>query len=219
MLVPPPIRPARPPGVVVLTILQIISGVGDIFMGILLLLAYTVVTALAGVGAVATAFLGLGMVALGLAVFSFALAYGVWTGEGWAWSLSIIGAVIGLCLGVLGLVVGGLTLENLIDVVPIALYALILAYLYTRKVRAYFGKAGGITVVPPLIPAPASQPYPPLARPPPPQPAQQPYYPQPQLQQEALAQPTPWGLSACPNCGNPLQPGVNFCDRCGTRLR
>jgi predicted amidophosphoribosyltransferase len=26
-------------------------------------------------------------------------------------------------------------------------------------------------------------------------------------------------MGACPNCGSPLQPYVNFCDRCGTHVR
>jgi len=40
------------------------------------------------------------------------------------------------------------------------------------------------------------------------------YYGQPGFQQ-----PSPYGMCACPNCDSPLQPYVNFCDRCGTRLR
>ena len=42
------------------------------------------------------------------------------------------------------------------------------------------------------------------------------YYPPPQT---GFQQPSPYGMGACPNCGSPLQPYVNFCDRCGTRLR
>ncbi len=206
---------------VVLTILQIIGAIGDIFVGILLLLGYAVVTALTGVGVVASAFLVLSMVALGLAVFSFALAYGLWAGKGWAWSLSVIGAVIGLCLGVLGLVVGGLALENLIDLTPIILSLLVLVYLNTHKVRTFFGKIPGVLLVPPLIPPAMSPPIPAVAPPTFSQPVPQPPFPQPQLRQEVSSQPgpAPWGLSVCPNCGNSLQPGVNFCDRCGTRLR
>jgi len=48
-----------------------------------------------------------------------------------------------------------------------------------------------------------------------PQPAPQPYYPPPQT---GFQQPSPYGMGACPNCGSRLQPYVNFCDRCGTRL-
>src|SRR5208282_3259187 len=49
-----------------------------------------------------------------------------------------------------------------------------------------------------------------------PQPAPQSYYPPPQT---GFQQPSPYGMGACPNCGSRLQAYVNFCDRCGTRLR
>ncbi|MGA2785758.1 MAG: zinc ribbon domain-containing protein, partial [Candidatus Bathyarchaeia archaeon] len=42
------------------------------------------------------------------------------------------------------------------------------------------------------------------------------YYPPPQT---GFQQPSPYGMGACPNCGSPLQPYVNFCDRCGTHVR
>jgi len=41
------------------------------------------------------------LVAIGLGIFSLTLAYGVWTGKRWAWPLSVIGAIIGIILGVL----------------------------------------------------------------------------------------------------------------------
>ncbi len=209
------IRIRRPVGVTILTILQIISGIGDILIGTLLILAYAVATALIGGGPLPTAFLLLAIVAFGLGIFSFALAYGLWAGKGWAWGLSVIGAIIGLTLGAISLAVGGLTLESFTSLLPIVLYALILVYLNTGNVRAFFGRTGGIAAVRTVVPASGDQPYMPVTQSPYPQPAiQQPYYPQ-----GPFPQPTPWGASVCPNCGTPNQPGANFCDRCGTRLR
>ena len=49
-----------------------------------------------------------------------------------------------------------------------------------------------------------------------PQPAPQLHYHPPQT---GFQQPSPYGMGACPNCGSPFQPYVNFCDRCGTHIR
>jgi len=213
-------RPGRPIGVTILTILQVISGIGDIGLGILLIFAYVVSTALVGGGFLATALLLLGFVAFGLGILSFALAYGLWAGKGWAWGLSIVGAIIGLIFGVLSLVSslvsGGLTLENIADLVPIILCLLILVYLSTRNVRAFFGRAGGIAFGRQMVPAPGGPPYMPQTQPtytqPPPQQA---YY----RQQEVYPQSTPWATIACSYCGAPNHPAANFCDSCGNRLR
>ena len=211
------IRPVRPLGVVILTVLQVISGIGDVFIGILLLFR-SLALGVPGGGLVADAFLLLGILAFALGTFSFVLAYGLWSGKGWAWSLSIIGATIGLVLGVLGLVVSGLKPESITDLIPIILSVLVLAYLYTSSVRAYFCRPAGIILFRPAAPPVVAQPYPPMGQPPYPPPAiQQPHYPQPQ--QGPAAQPAPWAADVCPNCATTFQPGANFCDRCGTRLR
>jgi hypothetical protein len=227
LLVPALARRQRPLGVTILTILQIIGGIGDIILGVLLLLAYAVVSALIGGGFLGTALLLLGMVAFGLGIFSFALAYGLWTGKGWAWIFSLIGALIGLMLGVVGRVVGGLTLENLANLIPIVLYALILFYLNTGNVRAFFGRSAGVAIVRPVVPAAGGPPYVPLTQtqypqpsvPPPYYPPQQATFPQPAVQQPYYPQPTPLEIGFCRNCGTPAQPGANFCDCCGARLR
>lgn len=211
-------RPGRPIGVTILTILQVISGIGDIALGSLLIFVYFVFTALGGFFAIAL--LVLGFVAIGLGIFSFALAYGLWAGKGWAWVLSIVGAIIGLIFGVLSLVFslvsGGLTLENIAELVPIILYLVILVYLSTRNVRAFFGRAGGIAFGRQMVPPPGGQPYMPQTQPtytqPPPQQA---YY----QQQGVYPQSTPGATIACSYCGAPNHPAATFCDSCGNRLR
>lgn len=212
-------RPGRPVGVTILTILQIFSGIGDLIIGALLLILAVLAGVLVG-GALATALFLLDFVVIGLGIFSFILAYGLWTGKRWAWILSVIGAIFGIVLGVLivalSLVSGNGILESLASFVPIVLYVLILVYLSTRNVRAFFGRLGGVALMRPPAPMPVGQPYVPPTQSPYPQPSvQQPYYPQP----EAFPQPATWGQIACANCGAPNQAGASFCDRCGTRLR
>lgn len=219
---PPFYRPPRPVGVTILAILQIISGIWDVLVGTLLLLGFVFVGAFVGIGFVGIGFfsaalLVLALVAFGLAVLSFVLAYGLLKGRGWAWVWSVISAVLGLILGILGLILVGLTWVTVVNIVPIVLYAIILAYLMTRNVRIFFGRTGGFTMGQPFVPPiPMVQSYPPMAQPSPPPVAQQPYYPPagyPQPAQQA------WGPVFCPNCRAPTQPGAYFCDRCGTRLR
>jgi uncharacterized membrane protein (DUF2068 family) len=79
--------------------LEIIIGIGDVTIGtVLLMLALT-----AGVlgGALAAALFLIDFVAIGLGIFSLTLAYGLWTGKRWAWTPAVIGAIIGILLGVL----------------------------------------------------------------------------------------------------------------------
>jgi hypothetical protein len=88
----------------------------------------------------------LGMIVLVITIFllilgliSFLLAYGLWTGKGWAWTLTFIFSIIGMLLGLVSLPFGIIII--LIDV-------LILYYLTRPHVKAFFGKA------PPPIPPP-----------------------------------------------------------------
>lgn len=208
-------RPPRPVGVAVLTVLQVISGLGDIAIGAVLLILAVIAGALIG-GALVTLLFLLDFVVMGLGIFSFILAYGLWTGKGWAWALSLIGAIIGIVLGAMTIIVsyaeGSGLIASFASIVPIVLYLIILAYLNTGNVRAFFGRRVGYAMMRPPGQAPVGQPCMPPTQPPYPAPsAQQPYYPQPQ--------PAPSGQLACANCGALNQPGANFCDHCGTRLR
>jgi hypothetical protein len=186
----------------------------------LFILAYVVVSTFVGGGFIATALLLLGMVAFVLGILSFVLAYGLWAGKGWGWVLSIVAAIIGIVFGVLALVSslasGGLTLANVADLVPIILYLIILVYLNTRNVRAFFGRAGGISFGRQMAPFPGGQPYMPQPQPPYNQPPpQQAYY----QQQGTYPQATPSGTIACSYCGAPNNSAANFCDNCGNRIR
>jgi hypothetical protein len=141
-------NPGRPVGVTIVTILEVIIGIGDVIIGSVLLFLALIAGVLGG-GAVATALFLIDLVVIGLGVFSLVLAYGLWTGKRWAWILSVIGAIIGVILGVLVIAVslagGSGILESLSSsprqpLVPIVVYGLILACLSTRNVRTFFGR-------------------------------------------------------------------------------
>jgi hypothetical protein len=220
----PLFRPPRPTGVTILTVLQIIVGFIDILLGIILLALYAFSLTFLGMG-FSTGFAFL-LIPLALASFafgfiSFVLAYGLWNGRQWAWTSTMIISIIGLIVGIVGLIFGSLA-----NVLPVIFYGLILAYLSTANVRAFFGRPVG-----PRLSAPRGAPiYPPQPPPPYPQAGYQPmvypptalagpvpqtYYPQPP--QPSFQQ--PGALGSCPSCGSPLAYYASFCDRCGTRVR
>ncbi|MEM2928510.1 MAG: hypothetical protein QXP60_06065 [Nitrososphaerota archaeon] len=142
----------RPLGVTILAILEAIGGI--IYLaGILLIgLFLGMMTGFMPEEIPEMGFFGgfLGMIALVgsivlliLGLVSFLLAYGLWTGKGWAWTLTLIFSIIGILLGLVSLPVGIITI--LINVV-------ILYYLTRPHVKAFFGKA----------PPPAPPPPPPV---------------------------------------------------------
>jgi len=204
-LIPVMFRPPRPIGVTILTVLEIIVGIIDILIGFLLLGVYVFALAFVGMG-FSTAFAFL-LIPLAIASFlfgiiSFVLAYGLWKGRPWAWLATMIISIIGLIVGVVVLIFG-----NLASILPIIFYGLIILYLCTASVRAFFGRLVGPPLMGhpgvPMYPLPAPPPYPPAVYP------QGPQAPFPQ----------PGAFGACPRCGAPIQYNASFCDRCGTRFR
>jgi hypothetical protein len=202
-------------------VLQIIAGIVDIVIGLLLALVYAIAASFLGVGmqGFAVLVLPLSLLFLAMGFFSFILAYGLWTGQGWAWLVSIVLALIGLGISTIGLVFGAY-----LNILPMIFYTLILIYLMTYNVRAFFGRL--------RYPMPYPMPYPGYVQSPPPQPApqyQQPtYYPtppqplQPSIRRPSLFQRTPGPLQRtgmCPTCLSPVEIGAPYCVRCGSRLR
>ena len=195
------IPPNRPIGITVLVILQIVVGIFDFAIAALVAAAYAVALSffgmvLSGPGIFLVPFVVLFLV---LGLFSFVLAYGLWTGKRWAWITAMVLSIIGLVSAGLGLIFG-----NLMDIVPIVLYISTLAYLNTRPVRFFFGR----TVY--------STPYP-----------QQAQYTegftaqQPQSPYHATTIPSARyrRTMMCPNCLSPVDVGAAYCNRCGLRLR
>jgi hypothetical protein len=210
--------PSRPLGVTILVVLQIIAGIVDIVIGLLLALVYAIAASFLGLGLKGFAALVLpsSLLFFAMGVFSFILAYGLWTGQGWAWTFSVILALIGLGISTIGLFLG-----DYANIIPILFYTLILIYLMTYNVRAFFGRGLGYPM-----------PYPGYVQSPPPQPApqyQQPtYYPTPpppaqtSYRRPSLFQRTPGPLQRtgmCPTCLSPVEIGAPYCVRCGSRLR
>jgi len=220
----PVYRQPRPLGVTVLVFLEIIAGVIDIILGLLFLAIYSLALSILGMSVPGLGILLVPMIALFLffGFFSFVLAFGLWTGRGWAWVSAIIFAIIGLGVSLFGLLFG-----SYFNLIPAVFYAVILLYLTTRGVRAFFGRLSPFYPPPPIpmqVPPPVA--YPPPAYAPPMQPdyggyAQSPqpfYYPPEQPPTTTYRQPFR-RTGMCPYCLSPVMLDANQCPRCGSRLR
>lgn len=72
-----------------------------------------------------------GAVLLGLGVLSSIVAYGLLTGKSWAWTLTVVLAIVSIMLNAISLVAG-----NVGAIVSIAIGAVILYYMYRPHAKA-----------------------------------------------------------------------------------
>lgn len=130
----------RPTGVTILAILEALGGLLLLIGGIFLFLfaGFFIPRVMMPREAMGlfpffiSGFLGvIGVVLLIIAALNFLIAYGFWNGRGWAWTLGIIFACLGLIMGLFSLPSG---------IIQIIINALILYYLTRPNVKRYFGK-------------------------------------------------------------------------------
>jgi ABC-type uncharacterized transport system permease subunit len=107
----------RPLGVTIIAILNVIVGIITISTGMLFLVV------------------GVGIVLIAIGIANFVMAYGLWKGKRWAWTITLILSGIGIISSAIS-IAGG----NLGAIVGIILYAVIIYYLYRPNVKAFFGK-------------------------------------------------------------------------------
>lgn len=138
---------ARPTGVSILAILALIGGIFGLLGGLALIAGGALIGGAVG-GAEGAAFGGfafvLGVITLGGAVLYLAFAYGSWTAKAYGWALGIIGALWGIVTQVISVVLSGDIVGNLFSVstiISVAIGAVILYYLNTPAVKAYFGRS------------------------------------------------------------------------------
>ncbi|HET7149427.1 MAG TPA: DUF2127 domain-containing protein [Candidatus Nitrosopolaris sp.] len=121
---------SRPFGVTIIAILIIIAGVISLFIGI---------GAVAIGPLIGLVFVVIGAISLALGVAYLVMAYGLWKGKGWAWTISTIILFIGIVIDIISLPRRS-TGDIVSSIVSIAINAVILYYLYRPHVKAYFGK-------------------------------------------------------------------------------
>src|SRR2546426_7806568 len=154
-------KQSRPRGVSIIAILIIIAGVLSLLLGIGLVvigpfLMNGVQTTSSNLGSqigpqiLGLVFLIFGGILLPLGVANLVMAYGLWKGKGWAWTISMIVLFIGIAINIVSVSIPSVTgvfsdtgsvLTRVVSgIVSIGISAFIVYYLYRPHVKAYFGK-------------------------------------------------------------------------------
>jgi hypothetical protein len=74
---------------------------------------------------------------IGIAIGSacFLLAWGLFKAKGWAWTITLILAIISIIFSILGVGSGGF-----VNIINIVISGIILYYLYRPAVKSFFGR-------------------------------------------------------------------------------
>lgn len=123
-------KQSRPFGVTIIAILIIIAGVISLLIGI----GSVAIGPLIGLVFVVT-----GAISLALGVAYLVMAFGLWKGKGWAWTISTIVLFIGIVIDMISLPRRSAG-DIVSSIVSIAINAVILYYLFRPHVKTYFGK-------------------------------------------------------------------------------
>ncbi|HEV8360237.1 MAG TPA: hypothetical protein VGR28_07280 [Candidatus Thermoplasmatota archaeon] len=129
-------RGQRPLGVTILSVLDFLGGIA-LFLGGLTMIAlgsaasFLPLGFFGALGGMFVAFMGVFMIVFAL-VF-LVMGWGLWTGQGWAWTLGIILALLGVLMGIVSLPTG---------IVTIAIEVFLIWYFTREGVQRWFGKVG-----------------------------------------------------------------------------
>lgn len=74
-------------------------------------------------------------VAIALGLTWFGLAWGLFTGKGWAWLITVIFAIITVIVSFIGLLSGSIT-----SIPTLIINGVILYYIYRPHIKSYFGR-------------------------------------------------------------------------------
>ena len=128
---------ARPLGVTIVAILMIIGGIILIVGGVLGLVAGIAFSALdlTEMGVFVTAILAVSILVIALGIASLFVSWGLIKAKSWAWTITIILAIITVITSIVGIATG-----NAIQLIHLIVYGVIIYYMYRPDVRTYFGK-------------------------------------------------------------------------------
>jgi hypothetical protein len=73
---------------------------------------------------------------VGLGIASLVVSCGLLKGKGWARTITLIISIIAIIFAIISLV----SSEDLVHVISVIIYGIIIYYLFTKKVRIFFGK-------------------------------------------------------------------------------
>jgi uncharacterized membrane protein (DUF2068 family) len=128
----------RPTGITVIAILMIIGGLILLFTGLVPLFLGPIISFDSDIAASQIGLLitigGLVLVAEGIA--SLIVSWGLLKGKEWARVITLIISIIAIIFAIITLV----SSEDLIHIISVIIYGLIIYYMFTDKVKAYFGR-------------------------------------------------------------------------------
>jgi hypothetical protein len=129
---------SRRTGITIIAILMIISGLILLFTGITPLFFGPLISIDSDGSTNALGFIitigGLTLVGLGIA--SFIVSWGLLKGKGWARTITLIISIIAIIFAIISLI----SSEDLIHIMEIIVYGIIIYYMFTDKVKLFFGK-------------------------------------------------------------------------------
>jgi len=130
----------RPFGVTLLALLHVLQAILAFIIGLVLVALGTFLprflTQFPRLARHTGLFEIIGAIAIIVASLYLLLSYGLWTGKGWAWTISLILAGLGIILSLVTLILRG----GVGGVIALILDAVIIYYLTRVNVKAFFGK-------------------------------------------------------------------------------
>ena len=128
----------RPTGITVISILMIIGGLILLFTGIAPLVIGPLISIDSDYSTGSLGFLitigGLALVILGIA--SLIVSWGLLKGKRWARTITLIISIIAIIFAIISLVSSG----ELTHIISIIIYGIIIYYMFTDKVKLFFGR-------------------------------------------------------------------------------
>ena len=128
----------RPTGITVISILMIIGGLILLFTGIAPLVIGPLISIDSDYSTGSLGFLitigGLALVILGIA--SLIVSWGLLKGKRWARTITLIISIIAIIFAIISLV----SSRDLTHVISIIIYGIIIYYMFTDKVKLFFGR-------------------------------------------------------------------------------
>jgi hypothetical protein len=119
----------RPLALTIIAILVIITGVVFIAGGLFIFGFAALVPDLG------TVFFGIGGVLIAIGIGYLVVSYGLFKAKGWAWSVTLVLAYIGIALAIISIVSG-----NFLSAINLAINIAIVYFLYRPQVKDFFGK-------------------------------------------------------------------------------
>jgi len=124
----------RPLGVTIVAILMLINGIILIASG-----AFGITTAEILAGEMGNALTGgivaISSVVIALGIASLIIAWGLITGKGWAWIITVILSIISIIMSIISIAAGSFG-----SIVSLIINGVILYYMYRPDVKSYFGR-------------------------------------------------------------------------------